>query len=250
MSSYQLHPPSSHHTHSCSHCPHNSGHCTSNTCPQHSHVIQDYYWRDYIPNHIPYDAFEGPEGKYIGQVVINDCILPACIDPIRNHAIAEKNGLRIVSNNIKILCTPFPYKFYWEDVDFRCPNDFDSAYLSNIVKGGFQSKYNLYIGKAYHMGEWKIGKVVPKVMENVKGLQIWNQRGDRCPLGVWYRCSCERFAKLLSFFPLISLMIDKRSENLGDLGKILTWASSSRFREVLRTSTILLEKRTVELLKI
>lgn len=47
--------------------------------------------------------------------------------------------------------------------------------MTNVIKGGYQDGYDLFIGKAFHEGQWKIGKVVPKENTFNKGLQIWNQ---------------------------------------------------------------------------
>ncbi|GJQ71932.1 hypothetical protein Trydic_g3041 [Trypoxylus dichotomus] len=59
----------------------------------------------------------------------------------------------MIANGIKILYTTAPHKFYWEDVDFSCRHS--CSYFRNIVKGGFDNGYDLYIGKAYHICEWK-----------------------------------------------------------------------------------------------
>ncbi|GJQ71933.1 hypothetical protein Trydic_g3042 [Trypoxylus dichotomus] len=163
-------------THSCSHHTHCCDHCASDTS-SHEPVIQDYYWRDYNRNQIPNDALEGAEGKYIGQVNIQRNLLPACIDPCQNDVIMVRSRKQIVTENIKILCTPVPHKFYWEDVDFSCKHDCECSFLKNIVKGGFEGKYDLYIGKAHHMCEWKIGKVLPKEKKLTKGLRLWKDKG-------------------------------------------------------------------------
>ncbi|KRT85010.1 hypothetical protein AMK59_2383 [Oryctes borbonicus] len=142
-------------------------------------IIPDYYWRNYIPNHIPDDALEGPDGKYIGQALFRESLLPACIDPCLNRVIAVRARRRFITDNIKILCAPYSHKFYWEDVDFSCKGGSDYSYLNNIVKGGFEDGCNLYIGKAYHKGEWKIGKVYPKEKRGLIGLRLWKDGGER-----------------------------------------------------------------------
>lgn len=59
-------------------------------------------------------------------------------------------------------------------MNFAVPNYEDMA---DAVKGGNQeNKFDLYIGKAFHEGEWKIGKVVG-MTEASKGLWVWNTDG-------------------------------------------------------------------------
>ncbi|GJQ71934.1 hypothetical protein Trydic_g3043 [Trypoxylus dichotomus] len=137
--------------------------------------IQDYYWRNYIPHHIPDDALDVGCHKYVGQVLFRHFLLPACIDPYNNQIIAVRLRKRIFTENIKILCTTVPHKFYWQYVDFN--DNSDHSYLTNAVNGGFEDNTTTYIGKACHMNEWKIGKVFPKERIILKGLRVWNPNG-------------------------------------------------------------------------
>ncbi|KAK9711954.1 Protein of unknown function (DUF3421) [Popillia japonica] len=135
---------------------------------------EEFYWRNYFPSEIPCDAFPGPDSKYIGQVnYSNDVCLPVCIYPQCNKAVGERAGKQEFRENIRIMCTTNAHKFFWEPIDFNCVTD---CQMKNVVVGGYQDGYNLYVGKAYHEGEWKIGKVVPK-HNPYKGLQVWNRCG-------------------------------------------------------------------------
>lgn len=133
-------------------------------------LTQDFYWRDYAPGDIPYDAFRCDEGKYIGQVLHANQNLPATIYPHSNIAVAELYGKQEIKENIKILCTPDPSRLYWEKVNF---NRLRGNQMENVVKGGYIG-INLFIGKIFTDDEWKIGKVAPFESPD-KGIHIWNQ---------------------------------------------------------------------------
>ncbi|GJQ71935.1 hypothetical protein Trydic_g3044 [Trypoxylus dichotomus] len=137
----------------------------------------NYYWRDYVDGRIPCDALQGPNGKFIGQVYYGEQILPADVCPIKQLAIAERCGKQIVDENIKILCTPNPEAFIWQPIDFDSVTEDE---MKNVIKGGSQDGYDLFIGKAFHEGDWKIGKVVPRT-NPYKGLQVWNEY-DACAI--------------------------------------------------------------------
>lgn len=53
-------------------------------------------------------------------------------------------------------------------------NDLVGNELEDLVVGGMELDTTLYIGKAYHAGEIKIGKVFPPTHE-FKGLRLWTQ---------------------------------------------------------------------------
>ncbi|KAK9694132.1 hypothetical protein QE152_g33743 [Popillia japonica] len=112
----------------------------------------DYYWRDYSFGSIPYDAVEiNNDGKYIGQVYLKGGLLPATIFPYLGYAVTELFGKQIIRQQIKILCCPDQSGFYKDD-------NYD---------------FNYFIGKLFHEGVWKAGKVIPHEHRN-KGFYIWN----------------------------------------------------------------------------
>lgn len=60
--------------------------------------------------------------------------------------------------------------------------------MTNAVKGGFQANLNenLFIGKAIHEGECKIGKIIP-MPHALKGLWLWyNENGNKDRLDEFY----------------------------------------------------------------
>ncbi|KAK9717792.1 Protein of unknown function (DUF3421) [Popillia japonica] len=121
--------------------------------------IQDAYWREYIPNQIPYDAFEALPGRYIGQFLHQDNLLVGTIYPHSNTVVGEHYGQKNAKNNIKILCSLYTEKLYWEEVDFSKPQD---TYMKDAVKGGYAQdvESDLFIGKGLDLSEWKISKVI------------------------------------------------------------------------------------------
>ncbi|GJQ86096.1 hypothetical protein Trydic_g15252 [Trypoxylus dichotomus] len=149
--------------------------CMSSSCCSKS---PNYFWRDYVDGNIPCDALPGPDGKFIGQVCYDGKILPPQITANYRSAIAERYGKRIIRENIKILCTFNPEDFIWEPINFAYATE---DQMRNAVKGGSQSGYDLFVGKACHEGEWKIGKVLPRTHQ-YKGLRVWNQCGARVTL--------------------------------------------------------------------
>lgn len=65
--------------------------------------MRDYYWRDYSPGEIPYDAIEvSNDGKYIGQVYVNGGLIPAMIYPHLGYSVAELHGKQVIKENIKV----------------------------------------------------------------------------------------------------------------------------------------------------
>lgn len=64
----------------------------------------NYYWRDYFPGEIPYDAVEGCAGRYIGQVHHIHGDLVATIYPQSETAVAEieDTGRIIYTKNIRV----------------------------------------------------------------------------------------------------------------------------------------------------
>ncbi|GJQ72997.1 hypothetical protein Trydic_g1634 [Trypoxylus dichotomus] len=137
-------------------------------------VTQDFFWRDYVHGDIPCDAIEAATGRYIGQAYHNGNMV-ATIYPYSDAAIIEMGGKKGIGNNVKIFCSNKPENLYWEKVNFDKP--FDSQ-MRGAVKGGYQeNQFSLYIGKAFHQGEWKIGKVVD-ITQIIKGLWVWNTEGE------------------------------------------------------------------------
>lgn len=76
---------------------------------------------------------------------------------------------------LKILCCPDQSKLYWAYVDFAM--DAENAPMKNSILGGFYKDdnydFNYFIGKLFHEGVWKAGKVIPHEHRN-KGFYIWN----------------------------------------------------------------------------
>jgi len=123
---------------------------------------QNVYWREYVPNEIPCDAYEGAPGLYIGQMVVNNgqrgSNAPGTIYPSINMMYAEWNGKQVDNNYFKILCSPQKNKFYWEYVDIDTVTDVELL-LKNAVVGGFDVDHYIHIGRIFHDREWKISKV-------------------------------------------------------------------------------------------
>ncbi|KAK9752082.1 Protein of unknown function (DUF3421) [Popillia japonica] len=134
-------------------------------------VQSNYYWRDYFPGNIPEDAIEGCADRYIGQVHHVRGDLVANIYPQNETAVTEEEGKVIYTRNIRIFCTPTPKQYRWEKIDVSKPFE---GQMENAVKGGLQANINenLFIGKAFHEGECKIGKVIP-MPNTYKGLWVW-----------------------------------------------------------------------------
>ncbi|KAK9711951.1 Protein of unknown function (DUF3421) [Popillia japonica] len=152
---------------------------------------EEFYWRNYFPSEIPCDAFPGPDfciypqcNKAVGEragkqefrenIRVNIQFVQTVALRQCNKAVGERAGKQEFRENIRIMCTTNAHKFFWEPIDFNCVTD---CQMKNAVVGGYQDGYNLYVGKAYHEGEWKIGKVVPK-HNPYKGLQVWNRCGS------------------------------------------------------------------------
>ncbi|KRT84516.1 hypothetical protein AMK59_2864, partial [Oryctes borbonicus] len=138
--------------------------------------FQNFYWRDFIPGTIPYDALHVQNSRYIGQVQINRNNVPGTIIPHgSNSFVAEFGGRQIHKVNIQILCSPELQRFYWEKVDFAKPYD---EQMKNSVKGGFQVDLDYYIGAALDNGEVKIGRVIPIEYDGKRGLYVWHPNGQ------------------------------------------------------------------------
>ncbi|GJQ72993.1 hypothetical protein Trydic_g1630 [Trypoxylus dichotomus] len=138
--------------------------------------FQNFYWRDFIPGTIPYDALLVQNSRYIGQVQINRHNVPGTIIPHgSNSLVTEFGGRQIHKINIQILCSPELQRFYWEKVDFTKPYD---EQMKNSVKGGFQVDLDYYIGAALDNGEIKIGRVIPIEYDGKRGLYIWHPNGQ------------------------------------------------------------------------
>ncbi|GJQ72998.1 hypothetical protein Trydic_g1635 [Trypoxylus dichotomus] len=145
-------------------------------------MVQDFFWRDYIHGDIPCDAIEAATDRYIGQVYNNGNMV-ATIYPHSDTAIIEMNGKKVIRNNVKIFCSNQPQNLYWEKVNFDKPYDNQMKYA---VKGGYQeNEFSLFIGKALHQGEWKIGKVVD-ITQSPKGLWLWDALGKTASLREFY----------------------------------------------------------------
>lgn len=71
------------------------------------------------------------------------------------------------------MCTGHPENFQWENVN---TNWLVQGALDNLVRGGIEGGQTLYIGKVFHAGQWKIGKVYPS-NHQLRGLRIWTASG-------------------------------------------------------------------------
>ncbi|KAK9745146.1 Protein of unknown function (DUF3421) [Popillia japonica] len=137
-------------------------------------IQHDVYWRDFIDGYIPEDAFMGDENLYIGQMPLNG-ILPGTIYPDRKLMISECcTGRKEATVGVKILCTRHPGNFKWRYVNTSA---LSKGHLDDLVRGGIENNNILYIGKVFHEGQWKIGKVYP-TFHNLRGLRIWTSSGD------------------------------------------------------------------------
>ncbi|KRT82451.1 hypothetical protein AMK59_3280 [Oryctes borbonicus] len=139
-----------------------------------SAIEHNYYWRDYRSK-IPDDAIKGTSNLYISQVYFEGN-LPATLYPQRNEAVTECRGhKRVIKYPVKVLCDRRKDNFEWEHVNV----DFLTAEkLKDMVVGGFEVNFTLYIGRVFHEGEWKIGKVFPPPYY-LKGLTVWNKNSGQ-----------------------------------------------------------------------
>ncbi|GJQ78248.1 hypothetical protein Trydic_g2576 [Trypoxylus dichotomus] len=111
----------------------------------------DYYWKDYIED-IPPCAISVHD-ILIAQVPYKG-ILPAGFYRSTKQAVAEWGGKKIVmTNGIKFLCDKNSDHFTWEYVT---SDSLTGDALNNLVVGGFEANYTLYIGLMFHQGEWKV----------------------------------------------------------------------------------------------
>ncbi|GJQ73002.1 hypothetical protein Trydic_g1639 [Trypoxylus dichotomus] len=132
-------------------------------------VVQDFFWRDYVHGDIPCDAIEASSGRYIGQAYHNGNMV-ATIYPHSDAAIIEMGGKKGITDNVKIFCSNQPQNLFWEKVNFDKPYD---GQMKDAVKGGYQAnEFTLFIGKALHQGEWKIGKIF---CSNRRGNFYWEK---------------------------------------------------------------------------
>ncbi|GJQ73005.1 hypothetical protein Trydic_g1642 [Trypoxylus dichotomus] len=149
-------------------------------------LTQHFYWRDYSYEYLPCDAFEAAPGRYIGQVYQYGNMV-GTIYPQNGTAIAEIYGKQNFAKNIKIFCTNRSEYFYWEKVNMN--EHYSRGQMSYVVAGGYQidgeSQFPLYIGKAFHDNEWKIGKVVD-IFHRWKGLWVWDRDGITLNLQEFY----------------------------------------------------------------
>ncbi|KRT84882.1 hypothetical protein AMK59_2754 [Oryctes borbonicus] len=132
-----------------------------------------YFWREYTGT-IPDDAVRF-EDLYIAQIPYNG-LLPATLYSGKKEAVSECFGRRVtMTTGIKILCDELTETFDWEWVNV---NKLTENMLQDYVVGGVEDGSKLYIGKVFHEGEWKIGKVFPGT-SRWKGLRIWYNSGDK-----------------------------------------------------------------------
>ncbi|KAK9720490.1 Protein of unknown function (DUF3421) [Popillia japonica] len=116
----------------------------------------NYYWRDYwgriTPDAISFD------GIYIAQAPEHG-LLPGSLDTERNEITTEVFGRKIIlRRGIKVLCDQNIESFHWDKIS---TNQLVKEYLEDAVVGGIESDSLLYIGRIFHEGVFKIGKVFP-----------------------------------------------------------------------------------------
>ncbi|XP_022907889.1 uncharacterized protein [Onthophagus taurus] len=130
----------------------------------------DVYWRDYKGT-IPNDAVPTDNGTCIAQVILANCgNVPGTLYQHKKVAVTESSGKRVeFLSNIKVLCSPNPSALKWQFVN---TNQLDAKFLEKCIVGGFEIGYTVYIGKVFHQGQWKIGKVFPPHAEYT-GLRVW-----------------------------------------------------------------------------
>ncbi|KAI4464727.1 hypothetical protein MML48_3g00012080 [Holotrichia oblita] len=137
-------------------------------------IQHNYYWRDY-KDIIPEDAINGTADLYIGQVYYEG-ILAGTFYPTAKQVVTECRGeRRIIKYPIKILCDKRKDNFEWMYVNVKSLN---AEKLSDMVVGGFEVNNTLYIGKIFHEGEWKIGRVFPPPYW-LPGLTVWYNNGKQ-----------------------------------------------------------------------
>ncbi|KAK4874547.1 hypothetical protein RN001_013907 [Aquatica leii] len=123
-------------------------------------IQQSYYWADF-EGLIPEDAIAGGQDEngeaiFIGQVLYGDKLLPAKIYSYDTNAYFAWGVEQIAKENIKILCSLYPERFKWLDTTK------DTVHLlinAHLVKGGWDSPYDVYIGRAFHKMQTLVGKI-------------------------------------------------------------------------------------------
>ncbi|KRT82279.1 hypothetical protein AMK59_3576, partial [Oryctes borbonicus] len=142
--------------------------------------MQNFYWRDYLHGEVPFDALEAAPGVYIGQFGFDNGPFVVSIYPHRNSAIAMHFLYTKVTENIKIFCTPEPKNFYWQTVDFAQGG---VGQMKNAVRGGYhQPNWILYIGRAMHLKNWKVGKVYDIEELDGPGMYVWGPNNTKVVL--------------------------------------------------------------------
>ncbi|KRT80892.1 hypothetical protein AMK59_5067, partial [Oryctes borbonicus] len=136
--------------------------------------VQDVYWRDYVPGNVPHDAFIAtPKDRYVAQVSYQG-YNPGIFYPDTQVAAIDWSGKQIIKNNFKILCATDVSRLYWDKVDFSKAHE---NQMKNAVRGGWQPSYDLFIGRLFDAGEWRIGRVLSIETGNVNGLYVWDAAG-------------------------------------------------------------------------
>ncbi|KRT82161.1 hypothetical protein AMK59_3962 [Oryctes borbonicus] len=136
-------------------------------------VEHNYYWRQYRGK-IPLDAFNAAENLYVAQL-INQWLMPGTFNATTKEAYSEQGSRLTVTDNFKILCDFHSDNFYWEKVNIY---DLVGSNLNDLVVGGSEFGATLYVGKVFHDGEWKIGKVFAP-LHLLQGLRVWDDKNQR-----------------------------------------------------------------------
>ncbi|KAF5299434.1 hypothetical protein FQA39_LY11580 [Lamprigera yunnana] len=143
-------------------------------------VTEGYYWKDF-KGEVPDDAIKGGKSAngepiYIGQVLHYDKLLPAKILTNDNKAYFAWNAEQSTTENIKILCSPYPERFQWIPTH---KNEIHLLTNEHVINGGAEPNQYLYIGRALYKSETLVGKVrtADKASQNL-GLYITSQKKE------------------------------------------------------------------------
>ncbi|KAB0794039.1 hypothetical protein PPYR_13659 [Photinus pyralis] len=119
-----------------------------------------YYWRDFA-GVVPLDAFVAGQDQndrpiYVGQALYGATLLPSKIYTDDSKAYYTWGGELSTKDNIKILCTQHPERMVWID---STKDGIHQLIGKDLVKGGYEASYDLYIGRAFHKWQTLVGRV-------------------------------------------------------------------------------------------
>ncbi|KAF5302553.1 hypothetical protein FQR65_LT00925 [Abscondita terminalis] len=125
-----------------------------------STVLVGYYWR-LFDGEIPHDAVVAGSDVnglpiYIGQALYGDKLLPAKIYYNDIKAYFAFGIEQSATNNVKILCSPYPEKLQWVKTK---KNEVHMLINKHLISGGHEPSYTIYIGRAFYKSETLPGRI-------------------------------------------------------------------------------------------